>query len=255
MADNISPVLYAGKFDQNLGISYLVRDSENLQTSYEVGYAGLAKISVISIARKVDDSTQLKLKIGENGSTSLVFVRGEVLIGDKLFKAGSQLTKDEPFHVDLNIQEGGEPIILLRIDFCSKNIANFNIAFKGGDDRKPWGAYYNIGDSSDSKMSSPEQFKLKVIKVDPAASLSLQLHELRSEVWVALGPEAVDFRCHDKTDTYSPGEIIYIPRGAIHRMANTGTKPTYVAELQFGDACIESDIKRLEIDPRFAKNY
>ena len=53
----------------------------------------------------------------------------------------------------------------------------------------------------------------------------------------------------DKTSgSVSANESVYIPLGAIHRIANPGKTPMTLIEVQFGDYLGEDDIVRFEDD-------
>ena len=51
----------------------------------------------------------------------------------------------------------------------------------------------------------------------------------------------------DRTWEAQPGEAVWVPWGAVHRMANKGDQPGRLLEVAFGDFD-EADIVRLEDD-------
>ena len=107
------------------------------------------------------------------------------------------------------------------------------------ENRRPWGHYENLVEGAGHKI--------KRITMAPGARLSLQKHQRRAERWTVIsgrGVAAVD----GKDIPLSPGETVYIPLGAAHRMANPGADPLVFAEVQLGDYFGEDDIIRLQDD-------
>jgi mannose-1-phosphate guanylyltransferase/mannose-6-phosphate isomerase len=80
----------------------------------------------------------------------------------------------------------------------------------------------------------------------------LQKHAHRAEHWTVVDgvAEVTVGMDRDKLQVVSvgPGEHVHIPKGGIHRMANPGTTPMTLIEVQSGDYLGEDDIVRLEDD-------
>lgn len=108
---------------------------------------------------------------------------------------------------------------------------------------RPWGRFDVLADESD--------FKSKVIRVDAGQRLSYQSHRHRAEHWVIVRgrPEVV---LDDRVLRPAPGEHVFIPRGAKHRISNPGDEPVLFVEVQVGDSFAEDDIVRYEDDYRRA---
>ena len=102
---------------------------------------------------------------------------------------------------------------------------------------RPWGDFESI--------DSGERFQVKHIVVDPGASLSLQLHQHRSEHWVVVRGVAEVTR-GDEVFRLGEDESTYVPLGKPHRVSNPGTEPLEIIEVQSGDYLGEDDIIRLE---------
>ena len=111
---------------------------------------------------------------------------------------------------------------------------------------RPWGIYYVMEDSP--------LYKVKKLVVNPGHRLSLQSHEHCSEHWVVVsGVATVDLRHPDFMHTeqlrmFRPNEWCHIPQGHLHRLANTGTEPLVIVEVQCGTYTGEDDIKRYDDD-------
>ena len=103
---------------------------------------------------------------------------------------------------------------------------------------RPWGEF--------QQFVSNEQVTVKIITVQPGHRLSLPRHDHRGEMWQVLDVP-IDVTVNDDTWSAQPGETGWVPRGAIHRMGNSGDQPGRLLEVGFGHFD-ESDIQRLEDD-------
>lgn len=102
---------------------------------------------------------------------------------------------------------------------------------------RPWGWYDSIDEGG--------RFKVKRIQVKPGASLSLQKHHHRAEHWVVVSGTA-EITCGDKKLLLTENQSTYIPLGEMHRLANPGTIPLEIIEVQSGSYLGEDDIVRFE---------
>ena len=102
---------------------------------------------------------------------------------------------------------------------------------------RPWGWYDSIDEGG--------RFKVKRIQVKPGASLSLQKHHHRAEHWVVVTGTA-EITNGDKKLLLSENQSTYIPLGEVHRLANPGTIPLDIIEVQSGSYLGEDDIVRFE---------
>jgi len=105
---------------------------------------------------------------------------------------------------------------------------------------RPWGSFEILRDTKD--------FKSKVIYVNPGHQLSYQSHEKRAEHWVIVKghPEVV---LNDVIHRLKPGESIYIPQGAKHRIRNPNEfEVVEFVEVQVGTYFGEDDIVRYSDD-------
>ena len=102
---------------------------------------------------------------------------------------------------------------------------------------RPWGWYDSLDEG--------ERFKVKRIQVKPYASLSLQKHHHRAEHWIVVSGIA-EITNGDKVLTLTENQSTYIPLGEVHRLANPGSIPLEIIEVQSGGYLGEDDIVRLE---------
>ncbi|MBM7068978.1 mannose-1-phosphate guanylyltransferase/mannose-6-phosphate isomerase [Actibacterium sp. 188UL27-1] len=102
---------------------------------------------------------------------------------------------------------------------------------------RPWGWY--------ETLCLGQRFQVKRIMVKPGGILSLQSHVHRSEHWIVVGGTA-EVTVGDDKKLLTENESVYIPLGAVHRMANPGRVPMYLIEVQTGTYLGEDDIVRYE---------
>ena len=102
---------------------------------------------------------------------------------------------------------------------------------------RPWGWYDSIDEG--------ERFKVKRIGVNPKASLSLQMHHHRAEHWIVVQGTA-EVTCGERVFVLTENQSTYIPLGEVHRLANPGTVPLEIIEVQSGSYLGEDDIVRFE---------
>src|SRR5262245_47259539 len=102
---------------------------------------------------------------------------------------------------------------------------------------RPWGYYESI--------DMGERFQVKRIVVIPGGILSLQKHRHRAEHWVVVRGTA-EVTIGEQVRAVHENESVYIPIGAVHRMANKGKIPLELIEVQTGSYLGEDDIERLE---------
>lgn len=103
---------------------------------------------------------------------------------------------------------------------------------------RPWGQF--------EQFVSNERVTVKIITVEPGHRLSLQTHEHRGEFWQVLdGP--MEVTVGDRTWSAEPGEKVWVPQCAVHRMANKGDAPARMLEVAYGEFD-EADIVRLDDD-------
>jgi len=102
---------------------------------------------------------------------------------------------------------------------------------------RPWGRYTNLFEG--------KEFLIKELFVKPKGTLSLQKHHHRAEHWLVTQGNAKITLNKDKI-IKKPGEHIFIPLEAIHRVQNSGKKPVKIMEAQVGSILKETDIVRYQ---------
>lgn len=102
---------------------------------------------------------------------------------------------------------------------------------------RPWGYY--------ESLVIDDCFQVKRINIKPNSSLSLQMHQHRSEHWVVVRGTA-QVTCGDKTFLITKNESTFIPKKVKHRLVNPTNERLEIIEIQLGDYLGEDDIIRYE---------
>ncbi len=103
---------------------------------------------------------------------------------------------------------------------------------------RPWGTY--------KVLSQGPGYKVKKITVNPYQSLSIQLHNHRSEHWVVIRGIATVVIGGDDARKIKKNESIYIPKQTKHKLMNMEQEILEIVEVQNGDYVGEDDIVRFE---------
>ena len=100
---------------------------------------------------------------------------------------------------------------------------------------RPWGKYINL--------FSGKGFLLKELVINAKSSISLQKHYYRSERWTIISGKP-KITINKKKFFKKPNQMVFIPKGSIHRIENIYKEPVQIAEVQMGQILKESDIVR-----------
>lgn len=106
-----------------------------------------------------------------------------------------------------------------------------------------WGLFYNLFES--------EGIKVKELIINPHKGMSFQKHSKRSEIWLVSKGSCVVI--YSKKDPNNRRDIklnkfdhYFVPVGEWHQITNPFDKPCHIIEIQYGEACIEEDIERVD---------
>lgn len=107
---------------------------------------------------------------------------------------------------------------------------------------RTWG-YYRV------LHQDGREVKLKELTVLPGETLSMQRHKQRAEFWFVTHGVATVYTLDVSSDvdlmgTYELNDHLWISRNQWHQLANEGTEPLRMIEIQYGEDCIEDDIIR-----------
>ena len=117
------------------------------------------------------------------------------------------------------------------------NKSNLEEGKKNKKDYRPWGNFTSI-----EKGSS---WQVKKLELKPKASISLQMHNYRSEHWIVVtGIAKVEI--DDSVSLLRENESTFIPLGSKHRLSNPGEEALILIEVQIGSYIGEDDIVRFE---------
>jgi len=103
--------------------------------------------------------------------------------------------------------------------------------------KRPWGTYRNL--------FKGKNFLIKELTVNKNGCLSLQKHRHREEHWLIFEGKP-EITLQKKIIKPKINDLIFIPKGSVHRIKNTFKKPVKIIEAQIGKILKETDIIRLE---------
>jgi cytidyltransferase-like protein len=142
------------------------------------------------------------------------------------------------------------------------SVPDINFIFSvGGDDKKnssswilnkwqyyfeerQWGSFLNLFES--------KNIKVKELIVEPGKSMSFQRHFKRNEIWlVSEGSCIVSYSSDTKANNLQQAQLnkfdhYFVPIKHWHQIKNPFNKKLHIIEIQYGEACNEDDIDRLD---------
>ena len=104
---------------------------------------------------------------------------------------------------------------------------------------RPWGMY--------EKFYQENGVWVKRVEVKPDCRLSLQKHQHRSEKWIFVHGQGLAI-VNEQQISVSPGSVVDIPLGAVHRIGNIGKENLVFIEVATGTILTEEDIIRIQDD-------
>ena len=136
-------------------------------------------------------------------------------------------------------------------DYCIKNQVEMRFGVGGGKANSSSWLLSNWGKNQETRQwgsfktlhTDGSKVKLKELTVLPGKSLSLQRHSKRSEFWVVTSGVAF-VKIGDDSKEVLPGGSLVIGVDQPHQLQNRHTDVLKVLEVQYGEQCLETDIKR-----------
>ncbi len=117
------------------------------------------------------------------------------------------------------------------------NNSNYSEGKKHKKDFRPWGSFTSIEQGS--------LWQVKKLEIKPKSSISLQMHNHRSEHWIIVDGKA-KVEIDGQIKFLKKNESTYIPLGSKHRLSNDGETNLILIEVQSGNYLGEDDIIRFE---------
>ncbi len=117
-------------------------------------------------------------------------------------------------------------------------------------EKRVWGSFYNLFEE--------ENVKVKELIVHPGKAMGFQRHFKRNEIWmVSKGSCIVHYSKESHGNKYSiqlnKYDYYHVPVGQWHQIANPLDDVCHLIEIQYGEACIEEDIEKIDCTS-FMKN-
>jgi len=88
--------------------------------------------------------------------------------------------------------------------------------------------------------------KVKELIVEPGKRLSFQRHFKRNELWFVAQGHGQVYLGNNVLQDLKPLDTITIGVGEWHQLINNSSEPLHIVEIQYGEACVEEDIGRLD---------
>ena len=106
-----------------------------------------------------------------------------------------------------------------------------------------WGSFYNLFEDKDVKV--------KELIVGPGRGMSFQKHFKRNEIWlVSKGSCVVNYSEDDpekrNSVTLKKFDQYNVPVNEWHQITNPFKEKCHIIEIQYGEACVEEDIERID---------
>ena len=150
-----------------------------------------------------------------------------VFFGDKIFSGGNDFPATKIVDC-ISVKSPQETLQQMRkIELLNKIIVS----------ERPWGNF--------ERFTANELSTIKILEIRPQQRLSLQSHQHREELWIALD-DGVVAEIDGKKHHLRSGEKIFVPKGAKHRLSSEKDF-IKVLEIAFGKFD-EDDITRYEDD-------
>ena len=188
--------------------------------------------SLWNISKKDLDGNAIKGKaLVKSTKTSLIRSEDKLLVCLGLKDLMIIDTKDALLIANKNFSQEIKNIVF------TLNEKNFKEGKQHKKIHRPWGFYESIAESN--------SWQIKKIEINPGESLSLQLHNHRSEHWIVVEGIA-KVQLDNEKRLLTKNQSIYIPSKSRHRLGNPGNNPLILIEVQTGDYLGEDDIIRID---------
>jgi len=164
--------------------------------------------------------------------------KGNLIVGEK--RVIASISIQDTIVVDsedaiLLVKKGESQKVKELVEGLQRQNRNETEAHK--EEFRPWGSF--------RELFQGQGFKVKHIKVNPRAKLSLQKHKNRAEHWVVVKGKG-KITVGNRILEMGPNQSVYIAKEKIHRMECISNEPLEVIEVQLGDYLGEDDIIRIE---------
>lgn len=167
----------------------------------------------------------------ENASNNLVFSDGPTVGVSDLTDVVVVANRDA---ILVTSRENAQGVKALVQDM---SLNNEKVATKHCSEERPWGRF--------DSLDVGNMHQVKRIKVVPAGRLSLQYHHHRAEHWIVVSGIAT-VTVNEDVMQLVPGQQVFIPQGAVHRLENLTDEDVEIIEVQYGHYLGEDDIVRVE---------
>ena len=215
--------------------AWLSRKKGQAFMPWEERNAVLKELKCVDVVLDFDDS--------DGSAQALIKYMLEHSQGDIIFANGGDRTADNI--PEMHIQDSRLSFVFGVGGSDKKNSSSEILRdWKQPKTKRPWGNYKVLYDHKPN-------VKVKELTVKPGASLSMQKHANRQEIWfVVEGTATVDglldnVKNAGRIATLVQYEMLHINTSEWHQLKNNEANNLKIVEIQFGTNCVEEDIERL----------
>ena len=218
---------------QDVSIDYAVMEHTNKAAvvPMDCGWSDVGDLAALKAANKADESGNVAIGDVESIATTNCLIHADNKLVATLGVDNLAIIETKDAVLVANLSASQQIKDLVKQLSSREELDHHREVFR------PWGSY----DSVDSGSN----YQVKRISVLPGAKLSLQRHQHRAEHWVVVEGVAT-VHLDGVEHTLTSNDSIYIPKRAVHSLANNTTLPLNLIEVQSGSYLGEDDIERLE---------
>ena len=241
-----------------LNSSQLDLDFERIETEH---FSKCDDISLdIAVMEKTSLGTVIPMEIGwkDIGSWNQLWdysnkdESGNVLKGNVIFEDSKNcfFRSEERLIVGINLEdiivvETNDAVLVVNKNFTQKvkkivqtlKNKSYKESYENSKVYRPWGYFTTLAEENN--------WKVKIIVVNPNSSLSCQLHKKRSEHWTVVSGSA-EVEVDSNISILEKNQSTYIPKNCKHRLSNPNKSLLTLIEVQNGEYLGEDDIIRFE---------
>lgn len=202
-----------------------------------------------SVAQVIDFDDSDGTAINAVSKARWLFPEHKIIFANGGDRNASNIPEMEAFRSDLSVEfvfgVGGED---------KRNSSSWILSeWKNPTENRVWGKFMTYYDSTQTRSEHTEALssKVKRLVIDPGASISMQYHKERAELWfIEYGSGVVSSLDNVYKEPFvvrhlAPQDYHVVPANTWHKLTNTGEGPLAVIEIQYGSQCSEADIIRL----------
>ena len=215
---------------------WLIRKKGNFFLNFEQRNAIIKSLTVVNSVINFDDSDNTAIDAINKVKNLFIFDNKLKII----FANGGDRVEDNVPEIEYFKQDNS---VEFMFEVGGANKINSSSAILSNWHEVPvvrqWGTWSVLKSYKDNKT------KVKELTVAPGKSLSMQKHSGRNELWFVISGQGHILDETNNSRDLNTNAFITIPKNSWHKLVNSNTENLEILEIQYGDYCIEEDIKRV----------